>query len=307
MAEAATDIIPEQQIETPAPEAAPIVTPASEATVDWKAELAKADPDEVFTAMGFTDQQKSLYKDWKEKGDIKPWIEAYTTDPERMDATEILRRQIESDYAGIASPDEIKALTEQKLANYKLDATIYDEKEVKLDTLRLQKDVVGYRQQLKQEHAERIAKPAQAEDPAAKAAADVIAKRQDYIANSPVAQSILSNKEIIVGEGEHAFHIAIDNPEQTLSLVKAFQTADENGILDEQGNPDVAKAALILELSKDPYGWLEKAMGHGEKKNKVAEILAAENPKAAEPQTTGTAKKSVYEQLGEGKVVGGYR
>ncbi len=296
--------------ETTEPAKAETVAEAKPEPADWKEALKGKSVKEILVALNIDEKIGGIIDHYKEKGDIKEWVEAYSKDFDKMDAKELLRLKVKSDYAGTEDAEELELLYEDALNQYKLDADLYDEKEIRLANIKLQNDVRGFREKLKQEQSERLVPKF---DPTAEATQQQQQQMQAYeqerkqyadlIAANDAAKLLIASKQFTIGQGEDAYKMPIADPQANIDLL--LNPEKYNALVqDKDGKPDVAKQLLIAAISADPYKALQDAVNHGKKLGTKSLATELENPSQPRPVGASTEELDVYQAMAKyGKII----
>lgn len=232
---------------------APIEQPKQQPPPTLAEVLKNNQPEAVFKGLGFDDQTVSFLKDmktvdpkmvslfqyWKENdGNIKPYLEALTTDFEKMAAEEVMRHQLRQEYPK-SSDAQIDALYKRKVvAAYSLDSD--DEDELSEGRMLLEAEADKYRETLiTKQQGFLTPKPVAAQPDVVDNSAQEAAQQQfeaykSQVTGNALTKDILTNKVLTIGEGDEKFSFPVE-PDALLNHLFDSETWS-NSLL--QKNPD---------------------------------------------------------------------
>jgi hypothetical protein len=273
--------------ETPKPPVAePVKVPS------WQEVLKQQQPDAVLKELGFDDKAVRFFGEsksidekmigflnhWKTKGDVKPYLEAITTDYEKMSPEEVMRHNLRREFPEMQD-DQFKRLYNIKVIDkYKLDPDKYSEEDIENGKIELFADAKPVRQVLikgQQDFLLPIAgepqpdpRIAQIEATQAQAAKDFETYKSQLL-NDNYTKNLLSTKTLTVGEGEDKFNYILPDPQQALNILfdkDAWAQALTKEIVLPDGTKDrdhdVEKQILVSAFISDPQGFLREYAKH---------------------------------------------
>ena len=248
---------------TPAIPETPIPQPT------WQEVLKQQQPETVFKELGLDDkvvklaqtlqqtpEMVALYEAWANKGDLTPYLKAVTTDYNKMQAEELMRHQLLGEYPQVSN-ETINALYKRRVIEaYNLDSD--DPEEVAEGRLLLDADSIKVREKLISEQQKFLTpKPPEpkAEEPKVDTAAIQRQKAQEdfekEIKDSSLINSVLSSKQLIVGDGEDKFTYTMEKPQDLVDLMldtRKWVSKLFNYELNADGSVKTAKANIPKQL-----------------------------------------------------------
>lgn len=292
-----TALVPEKKEEStiqPIPEVAAV--PPS---VDWRDEIKKADKADIFKQLGFDEKMVGFYNTWMTGGDINKYLQAATVDYAKMSPEQLLKQHLFEQYPEFA-PEDLEELYRAKVIDhYKLDPETYSEQEIRRGKLLMTADAKTIRSGMIERQQQFImnAKPpeipdyrkeleaqAQLQD---EANAKILEQYKSQLNSHNATKELLTNKRLILGEGEDTFNYEVSDPQKALSVLQdPRQWAQQ--VFNEDGSPQIEKqlflAAAVLDhktLAKEIFK-AGKALGT---KQALETIENAKKPDAT-PATT---------------------
>lgn len=283
-----TPVVEPEKVEEPKKEE-PILPTQAAPVVDWRAEVQKQDPKEIYKLLNIDESILNLAKDLekddflkkaityrKENGNLNPFIEAATTDWDKMPADRLILDDLKKQYSHLSTEKAEKLAKADYNSRfiYKEDPDLSEAENqelAELMSLKLESDVEKIRLARKQEQAQfldsvkPIDKTAEQERIANETAA---AEQKEFelwkstIESHPVNARLQAEKKIVLGEKEKSFNYTV-NPESikdktlnTANFYGQFWTKDESGsnvfnadkwnrVAAYAENPQAFEAALI--------------------------------------------------------------
>src|SRR6266700_2939434 len=130
-----------QNIPEPIPEVKPL---------DWKEVLKSHNPDqgEVMKAIGLDEKMVGLFNTWRTTGDVRKYLEAVSTDYSKMTAEDVMKHYLQQKFPEFSNEDFQELYRAKVIEQYKLDPTMFEEKDIKLGKILLQADAKEIRENL---------------------------------------------------------------------------------------------------------------------------------------------------------------
>jgi hypothetical protein len=237
--------------------------------VDWKAELKKANHDEILKELGFDDKMVGFFNKWRTDGNIADYLRAVTVDYSKMTPEQLMKYQLEQEFPEF-SPADLEELYQAKIIDaYKLNPDVFSETEVKRGKLMLTADAKRVRADLVQKQQEYIlsAKPPAppVDTQAQQREAEIKELTDKYVRNlntSPATKELLTNKKLVMGEGDNTFNYEIADPQ---SLINVLQNPDDyvRHVFTEDGTPLIEKQLFIAAAAIDHKGLTNELIKFG--------------------------------------------
>ncbi len=293
---------------TPEPTPAPVV-----ATVDWKAEMKKADKVEVLKEIGVDETLIKAIQTLENEGSLQSFFEVMTTDFKNMSDTELAMYDLKKAYPK-ATPEELQDLYEGKVVDkYKLDRDIYkvEDRDARIGLTELKVDMAAKREAYMKQQAEFQPKP-KAVDPAIAEAEQQNLREyeqwQNTVTTSEATKSLTQSKKVVMGEGENAYNFEVTDKDAEL-IVSA---ATKPGILfdlckDETGKPNLEHFYAVVNYAKNRKSVEAGLTNNGITLGKLAafkEKANAEEP-GSTPPPPSVPQKPAAALASQGKVTAG--
>lgn len=282
----------------------------------WQEVLKQQQPNAIFKELGYGEQLAdffsetkdldpkviNLLKHWKTSdGDMRPYLEALTTDFQKMPPEEVMRHQLREQYPELDAK-QLDRLYNIKVVNrYKLDPQNYSEEEVADGQVELLADSKPVRDALMAKQQERLLpKPVQKQ-----AEPDLQAQQQQRdaeawaakINDSPVIKNIVANKYLTIGKGDDAINLPVD-PQKIVSIlnnadewVNSLFTSKQKADGTTELIPNFEKQAIVAAVMADDTGTIENLAKHYKAIGARAAVAPIEN--ASEPGKGQPAKAEV--------------
>jgi len=302
---------PVKPVEAPAP--APVVQPAAE--INWREVLKKQPEVEVLKEIGLDEKMINFLSKWRSGEDLRDYLEAVTVDYSKMAPEELMKRQLMKEYGGIVSQEDFEELYRMKvIEQYKLDADVYDEKEVRRGKLLLGVDADKIRQDLVKRQQELLLSKPPAPGPDLAAQAEQEQRQRDFdsykqqVETNQYTKELLGSKLLKIGDGEKAFNLEIASPQNLLDLL--YDPAKwSQKLWNADGTPNIRKQLLLSALAEDDGLFLTNLSKHYETlgAKKVIEPIENPSPPPGAPTAKGDPEsQDVFAQLAKyGKVTSG--
>jgi len=294
---------------TPAPEVKPATTPenpitpvqASPATLE---EVLKKYPEhEVLKALGLDEKMGGFLSTWKGGGDVNRYIREATTDYSKMTGEQLMRHQLKQDNPEMSDEDFEELYQAKVIDAYKLDPTMYEEKDVKRGRIILNADTKKIREGLMTAQKQFIldSKPPEAKaDPAvAEAQASQIARIENYqkeVKGGDLYKAVTTDKVIPLEIEGQKFKYPVPDPAKIESAL--FDNKEwQKMMLTADGKQDIEKHFLLSAIATDHKGFLSSlakfyiGIGKSQAVEPIENIKPPEDGKTAlpDPILTGAA------------------
>lgn len=302
----------QQPAPSPAP-AAPAPVPTKVPEPDWREALKKVpDTTEVLKAIGFDDKMVGFFNKWKSGESIQQYLEAITVDYSKMDATEVMKRQLMAKYPDWPAEDMEELYRMKVTEQYKLDPDLFSAEEVKRGKILLQADAKEVRDSMTAKQQEYImSKPVERpntqadEDRAAEEAEQkALTAYKTHIETDPLTKSLMASKILTIGEGEDSFNYEVPKPEEYLEVL-TDSAKWKASLFDEKGNPILRKHFLLAAIAKDDVNFLKLLGDHYRKVGEKKAVMPIENvtPPIGTPSNGDTLPSSPAAALARGGVI----
>lgn len=291
----------------------------------WQEVLKSQQPDTVLKELGFDEKTVSILnelkgfdkidyftnfvKSWKE-GKADSYLKELTTDYLKMSPEEVMRHQLREEFPK-ATEAQLNVLYKNEVVKkYNLDSE--DDDEIKEGQLLLEAKADKYRDTLVERQKEKLLPPvpepkAAEPDPHEEAVKNEQNRIRKNIEDNPYTKSILSSKELIIGEGEDEIKFPIDADSVLDLVINGEPTGDYSFNIER--NPDKSIKSLtpkvehqILVQTVNKYGMefiheiVKKAKALGGEKA-IKPIENAKPPEKTNASPSETAPKSPAEAM----------
>lgn len=277
---------------------APAQPPAQPVEIDWKELLKKQPETEVLKAVGLDEKMINFLTRWKSGEDLKAYHEAISTDYSKMNPEELLRRQLFAEFGSLSVEDFEEVYKMKVIEQYKLDPDLYDEKEVRRGKLLLGIDAERVRQDfMKKQQDLLLSKPPEPDT----SVADLEARKQAeqaekdrltykaHVDNNDYTKQLLGTKLLKVGDGEKAFNLEVNNPNEVLDLLYDGAKWAQK-LWNQDGTPNIRKQLILSAIANDDVLFFTNLAKHYEGLGTKALAEGIEN--ASEPTIGVPAKGS---------------
>lgn len=253
--------------------------------IDWKEVLKKQPEVEVYKHLGLDERMINFLSRWKGGEDLKDYLEAATVDYTKLSAEEVMRRYYSQEF-GTLSPEDFEEVYRMKvIEHYKLDADVFDEKEVRRGKLLLNHEAEKIRQDFIKKQQELLftkppePQPSQADIEAQAMEAEQqrsVAEYKSRIEKDAFTQELLNNRKMTIGEGEEAFNYEVSEPRAYLDVLFDPQKWSSN-LFHEDGTPNVRKQFLLAAIATDETAFLTNYGKHHQRLGAKKAIEPIEN------------------------------
>jgi len=264
----------------------PSVTEApAEIGIDWREQIKKVDASDILKELGYDDKMVGFFNKWRTDGNISEYLKAVTADFDKMTPEQLMRYQLEQSYPEF-SPADIEELYQAKVIDaYKLDPNTFSEIEVRRGNLMLKADAKAVREALQKQQQEYVLSakpPAPAVDHSAQEAEanreKLRAQYSGYLTGNQATKDLLTNRRLVMGDGEAAFNYEIGDPQRLLTILQEPQEYARH-VFNEDGSPIVDKQLFIAAAALDHVGLANKLIKYGRDLGAKALVDQIENAK----------------------------
>lgn len=255
---------------TPAPTPAPVEQPSPEpAEIDWLEVLKSRPEEEVLQALGYDQKTVGFLNKWRSGEDLKGYFEALTTDYAKMSSEDLMRRQLHQEYPTLSGEDFEELFRMRVIENYKLDADLFEEKDVRRGRILLNADAEKVRQQFVEKQQQfLLSTPPQPQPSVAEVesqrleqeAQEAFAAYKEQVAGDAFTKNVLSTKLLPIGEGEEKFNYEVGDPQAYLNLLYDPNWAAK--LFNPDGTPMMNKQLLIAAIVNDGEQVLTRLADH---------------------------------------------
>lgn len=245
-------------VEVPKPEPViPVAEQPKPVEVDWKEVLKKQPEVEVYKHLGLDEKMINFLARWKGGEDMREYLEAASTDYTKMSPEEIMRRYYQREFSGI-SPEDFEEIYRMKVTeHFKLDADVFDEKEVRRGKLMLNYEADKIRQDfIKRQQDLMLSKPPEPQVPEDNSAAieaehqKAVGQYRDFVQRDAFTQTLLNKKLMTIGDGEDAFNYEVPDPQTYLDIL--YDSGKwSSKLYNQDGTPNVKKQLLLAAIAND--------------------------------------------------------
>lgn len=242
-----------------------VIPPVEQEKPDWKKLVKEVDKYEVLKEAGFDDFEIDMLKYKEKTGDLTPYLAVKTVDYAKWTPEQLLRADLAKQNVGMSEKALEFKLKKEFESKYYTNRDDYpedsDEAIYGAEQLRLDSD--AKRKQFIEEQATFKA-PEPKADPDASRKAEEFQQRQEkqksFVIDNPITKTLLTAKEITIGQGEGSFTFPISDPQQIINeAVKAASNADAADMSPEQ----LQKFFQVMAIGQNVAAFTEGAIQHG--------------------------------------------
>lgn len=262
----------------------------------------------ISDAKGIDDKMLSFLNDWKSGADLKPRLEALTTDFSKMSAEDVMKYQLRQQNPELNGQDFERLFQRRVLDRYKIDAALYTEQEVADGRVDLSIDSKPVREALTT-WQQGVLLPKAPEPQAAVASPQVDQAQQveafrTQLGSTKIVQDLLQTKILPIGEGADVFNMGVTEPSQIIEILASPEAwaanfydkiVQPNGEITHQLN--TKKLILTGAIAKDPIGFINNLGKHFKALGAQAVNAVIEN--ASPPVASGTTPEGQPKTPGE--------
>lgn len=247
---------------------------------------------------------KRVVDKYNQDGTLEDFFKAYSTDWDKLDDKEVLRRQFFEENADVEDKRVIERLWKKELDKYTLDENEYDQEEVETGLALLKRDASKLRGKFKEEQQGYL-QPSKKEPEPDKT--KQIAALQKFVDEDPIVKSVKESKLVTLDIDGEKYNFELDNPE-----IIAQSLVNENLFYNQflkDGKPDTGKWAEVMAYATNPQKFRKSLVDFGrslERKSVEDELKNTKLPRQdASPSTsTGDEKEDLLNAfLAKGKTV----
>lgn len=295
---------PPKQAPAPAP-TAPAAPAAPQPQEDWR-ELLKKQPEvDVLKTLGLDDRMINFLSKWRGGEDLTDYLKAVTVDYSKMTPEQLLRQQLLEDYKSL-SPEDFEEIYKMKvIEHYKLDPDLYNETEVRRGKLLMGVDADKIRQELMQkQQALLFAKPPEQGPSAAEIAANEqreanernLETYKNLVDTDTYTKDLLSSKLLKIGDGDKAFNLEVNNPNDVLDLLYD-PSKWASKLWNEDGTPNVRKQLTLAAIAYDDALFFSNLTKHHEMLGAKSVTEKIQNASVPEPGSPTKGDASVNDPI----------
>jgi len=227
----------------------------------------------ISDAKGIDDKMLSFLNDWKSGADLKPRLEALTTDFTKMSAEDVMKYQLRQQNPELSGTDFERLFQRRVLDRYKIDPALYTEQEVADGKVDLSIDSKPVREALTNWQQSVLLPKAPEPQPAVASPqvdqAQQVEAFRTQLGSAPIVQNLLQTKILSIGEGADVFNMGVTEPSQIIDILASpeawaanFYDKVElpNGEITHQLNTQ--KLLLTGAVAKDPIGFINNLGKH---------------------------------------------
>lgn len=315
------NVAPSENQPVEPPKAAPApdqpVQPAPQIQEDWRDLLKKQTEVDVLKTLGLDEKMINFLSKWRGGEDLTDYLKAVTVDYSKMSSEQLLRQQLLTDF-GSLSPEDFEEVYKMKvIEQYKLDPDLFTETEIRRGKLLLGIDAEKVRQELTRKQQELLFAKAPEPGPSV---ADIAAKEQqeqnernlltyrNLVDTNSYTKELLNTKLLRIGEGEKAFNLEVNNPNEVLDLL--YDPAKwASKLYNEDGTPNVRKQIMIGAIANDDALFFSNLTKHYEMlgaKSVAEKIQNASSPEPGSPTKGDPTSNDPITQLARfGRITSG--
>lgn len=295
----------------------------------WQEVLKGQQPNNVLKELGFDDKTVQLIQDlnkfekkeffynlfneWKNKGDLKSYLNELSTDYTKMQPEEVMRHQLREEYPK-ASEKQLDALFKNEVVKaYNLDSE--DPDEVEEGKMLLEAKADKYRDTLVERQQTRlfpqVPEPPPIEpDNSAQEAEQKFEAYKSTINKDPYSEKVFEKKQIVIGKGEDKWVMPVD-PDALKNIIltddgwnSTINNIDKNadGTV-KSVTPKVKEQILIAAFAQNPEKFINDLAQHylsiGGKKA-IEPIDNAKQPDTVTMPNSVTQPNSLVEGMAKG-------
>lgn len=229
------------------------------------------------------DYIKKIVNYYEEKGDLRPVLEALTTDWNKVADEDLFMQDIKDHYPTLSKKALQKVYEKEVIAKYNLDEENNEPEDVEVGKELFKAEAQKLRDaKVQAQAAFKIPEPA-ARQPELDQAAIEAARQQDILVvkNDPVTQELLNNKRVVVKYDGGEFNYEVVNPqdylEMTVNTNKVYQLFRK-----EDGQVDLGKFFRAMAYASDEQKFIQSLKTHFKSLGTEEVMKEIKNPKAPE-------------------------
>lgn len=247
---------------------------------------------------------KKVVDKYNQDGSLEDFFNAYSTDWDKLDDKEVLRRQFFEENSSLEDNKVIERLWKKELAKYEIDEDEYDQEEVETGLALLKRDASKVRDKFKEKQQDYLQPSKKESEPDDTKRIEAL---QNFVDNDPIVKAVKESKLVTLDIDGDKYNFELDNPE-----IIAQSLVNENLFYNQflkEGKPDTGKWAEVMAYATNPQKFRKSLVDFGrslERKSVEEELKNTKLPRQdASPSTsTGDDKEDLLNAfLAKGKVV----
>jgi hypothetical protein len=278
------------------------VTPSEPAKTEPTPQATPKNWEEVLKEQGFDEKALNLVKTYKEKGNLKDYVEAYSIDFAKMSPETVMRYDLQKAYPG-RTQEELELLFDTEVRErFKLDPELYpsDTKEAKAGKIKLEAEAQRLRDKYAQEQAKfilpsfdaqaELQQQVQRQQEATKAVID------DFN-NDAYVKQVVGEKKIVIGNlGKDVpdFNLILEDPDEVTGILTNPEVGKKY-IVDKEGKLDRRAQLRIAAFASNPDGFIQAIFNYGKSIGKEELIEEKSNPKSKQAAPAQPSKETLNE------------
>ena len=206
------------------------------------------------------DYLKKAVNYYKENGDLRPFLEAFQYDYEKLDDLELLRLKFDGENPELSQKAKDRLFIKEVVEKYKLDKNEeYDEDEVELGQELLKRDASRIRKQLVDTQKDFI--PKDQPKPPSEAELKEAVRQQRKLVRDGVKRSVVDNK-ISIGVGDEKVNFEVSNIDSMVDYA-VDTTKFLQKFSDKDGNVDWGLWSRTIAYLENPDGFVKELVNYG--------------------------------------------
>jgi hypothetical protein len=202
---------------------------------------------------------KKVVDKYNQDGSLEDFFKAYSTDWDKVDDKEVLKKKFFEDNADIEDTKTLERLWKKEISKYTIDEDEYDEEEVETGLALLKRDAKKVRAEFKEQQAKYI-------EPSKNKESDTeeiqrIEALKNFVEKDPIVQSVKQTKIVSLDIDGEKYNFEVDNPE-----IIADSLVNENLFYNQfikEGKPDTAKWAEVMAYATNPQKFRKSLVDFG--------------------------------------------
>lgn len=250
---------------------------------------------------GFNEDAINLVKATKSGENLKPYLEAISTDVSKMTADQILRYNLQKTYP-MANAEELELLYETEVKDkYKLDEDKYlpETVEAKAGKAKMRMDVEALRGKIQDELSkyklptfDREAETKRLQEEQSRLAQANV----DAFYSDDYVKGVVKDKKIVLknlGKDVPDFNFLLDDPSEVTAILT--DPAAGARVITKDGKLDREAQLRIAAFAYNPEGFCQALISHGKSLGREELIEEKYNPPKPQGQTATPPKKTLNE------------
>jgi len=218
--------------------------------------------------------QKVIEK-YQTDGSLEDFFKAYSVDYDKLSDEDVLRKDFfDRNSARGLSEKTLNMLWEKEKSKYTIDPEEFSEEEVEIGRDLMKADANEQRAKLKEQQQKFI-------QPKASAAPTVdLNKLKEQVASMPEVQQLRADKKVKLSVDGQEINYELTDPDFAIDTMVNDQPF--YGLFNQNGKPDAAKWAKVVEFARNPEKVLKTVLDHGKTLGRIemeAELKNTQLPK----------------------------